>query len=114
MSDIAVLAHLAPVLGTAPSGPTVRRALGMARGTAMLERIARPARRPGRNVWQLIAHTPAGIPLSARRTGLGSRLCWRCFQVLLEAGPYPLFLVSAHPGDERTQQLKGALRPHLA
>ena len=48
MSDIAVLAHLAPVLGTAPSGRTVRRALGMARGTAMLERIARPARRPGR------------------------------------------------------------------
>jgi hypothetical protein len=26
MSDIAVLAHLAPVLGDAPSGPTVRRA----------------------------------------------------------------------------------------
>ena len=41
MSDIAVLAHLAPVLGTAPSGPTVRRALDLAGGTAMLERIAR-------------------------------------------------------------------------
>ncbi len=27
MSDIAVLAHLAPVLGDAPSGPTIRRAL---------------------------------------------------------------------------------------
>ena len=27
MSDIAVLAHLAPVLGAAPSGPTIRRAL---------------------------------------------------------------------------------------
>jgi hypothetical protein len=26
MSDIAVLAHLAPVLGEAPSGPTIRRA----------------------------------------------------------------------------------------
>jgi len=48
MSDIAVLAHLAPVLGMAPSGPAVRRALGLAGGTAMLERIARPARRPGR------------------------------------------------------------------
>ena len=30
MSDIAVLAHLAPVLGGAPSGPTVRRALDLA------------------------------------------------------------------------------------
>ena len=30
MSDIAVLAHLAPVLGAAPSGPTVRRALDLA------------------------------------------------------------------------------------
>ena len=30
MSDIALLAHLAPVLGTAPSGPTVRRALDLA------------------------------------------------------------------------------------
>ena len=30
MSDIALLAHLAPVLGTAPSGPTARRALDLA------------------------------------------------------------------------------------
>ena len=30
MSDIALLAHLAPVLGDAPSGPTVRRALDLA------------------------------------------------------------------------------------
>src|SRR5712692_11014238 len=30
MSDIAVLAHLAPVLGSAPSGPTVRREIGRA------------------------------------------------------------------------------------
>src|SRR3974377_1556217 len=30
MSDIAVLAHLAPVLGEAPSGPTIRRALDLA------------------------------------------------------------------------------------
>jgi hypothetical protein len=29
MSDIALLAHLAPVLGDAPSGPTVRRALDL-------------------------------------------------------------------------------------
>jgi len=41
MSDIAVLAHLAPVLGDAPSGPTVRRALDLAGTPASLERIAR-------------------------------------------------------------------------
>ena len=41
MSDIAVLAHLAPVLGAAPSGPTVRRALDLAGAPAMLDRIAR-------------------------------------------------------------------------
>ena len=33
MSDIALLARLAPLLGTAPSGPTVRRALDPGRGT---------------------------------------------------------------------------------
>jgi len=47
MSDIAVLAHLAPVLGTPPSGPTVRRALGLAGTPAMLGRIARG--NPGRS-----------------------------------------------------------------
>jgi len=41
MSDIAVLAHLAPVLGDAPSGPTIRRALDLAGTPAMLDRIAR-------------------------------------------------------------------------
>ena len=41
MSDIAVLAHLAPVLGDAPSGPTVRRALSLTGTPAMLERIVR-------------------------------------------------------------------------
>jgi hypothetical protein len=58
MSDIAVLAHLAPVLGTAPSGPTVRRALELAGGAAMLERIARARA----HVWHLIEKTPAGFP----------------------------------------------------
>ena len=42
MSDIAVLAHLAPVLGDAPSGPTVRRALDLVASLAMLDRIAAP------------------------------------------------------------------------
>ena len=41
MSDIALLAHLAPVLGDAPSGPAVRRALDLAGAPAMLGKIAR-------------------------------------------------------------------------
>jgi hypothetical protein len=36
MSDIAVLAHLAPVPGTAPGGPAIRRTLDLAGGAAML------------------------------------------------------------------------------
>ena len=35
MSDIVLLAHLAPVLGAAPSGPTVRRALELAGAPAI-------------------------------------------------------------------------------
>jgi hypothetical protein len=48
MSDIALLAHLAPVLGPAPSGPTVRRALELAGAPGMLDKIARLARLPRR------------------------------------------------------------------
>ena len=62
MSDIAVLAHLAPVLGDAPSGPTVRRALDLAGTAAMLDRIARARARARAHVWQLIEETPAGFP----------------------------------------------------
>jgi hypothetical protein len=62
MSDIAVLAHLAPVLGDAPSGPTVRRALDLAGGTAMLDRVARARARARAHVWTLIEDTPAGFP----------------------------------------------------
>ena len=62
MSDIAVLAHLAPVLGDAPSGPTVRRALDLAGTPAMLERIARARAKARAHVWQLIEGTPAGFP----------------------------------------------------
>jgi Transposase DDE domain group 1 len=62
MSDIAVLAHLAPVLGEAPSGPTIRRALGLAGTPAMLDRIARARARARAHVWTLIADTPAGFP----------------------------------------------------
>jgi hypothetical protein len=62
MSDIAVLAHLAPVLGTAPSGPTIRRTLDLAGGAAVLERIARARAKARAHVWQLIEATPAGFP----------------------------------------------------
>ena len=62
MSDIAVLAHLAPVLGDAPSGPTVRRALDLAGSAASLDRIARARARARAHVWQLIGATAAGFP----------------------------------------------------
>ena len=62
MSDIAVLAHLAPVLGGAPSGPTVRRALDLAGTPAMLDRIARARAKARAHAWQLIERTPAGFP----------------------------------------------------
>jgi hypothetical protein len=62
MSDIAVLAHLAPVLGDAPSGPTVRRALDLAGSAASLDRIARARARTRARAWPLIEDTPAGFP----------------------------------------------------
>ena len=62
MSDIAVLAHLAPVLGDAPGGPTVRRALDLAGTPAMLDRIARARAKARAHVWDLIEGTPAGFP----------------------------------------------------
>ena len=62
MSDIALLAHLAPVLGDAPSGPTVRRALDLAGTAAMLDRIGRARARARAHVWTLIEGTPAGFP----------------------------------------------------
>jgi len=62
MSDIALLAHLAPVLGGAPSGPTVRRALDLAGAPAMLDKIARARARARAHAWKLIGDTPAGFP----------------------------------------------------
>jgi len=62
MSDIALLAHLAPVLGTAPSGPTVRRALELAGAPAMLDKIARARAKARAHAWALIAGTTAGFP----------------------------------------------------
>ena len=60
MSDIALLAHLASVLGDAPSGPTVRRALDLARTAAMLDRIARARAKVRAHVRDLIEKTTAG------------------------------------------------------
>jgi hypothetical protein len=60
MSDIALLAHLSPVLGAAPSGPTVRRAPGLAGSPAMLDRIARARAKARAHAWDLIGRTPAG------------------------------------------------------
>jgi hypothetical protein len=62
MSDIALLAHLAPVLGAAPSGPTVRRALDLAGAPAMLGKIARARAKARAHAWALIAGTAAGFP----------------------------------------------------
>ncbi len=62
MSDIALLAHLAPLLGAAPSGPTVRRALDLAGTPRMLDRIARARAKARAHAWALIAATAAGIP----------------------------------------------------
>jgi hypothetical protein len=62
MSDIALLAHLAPVLGAAPSGPTVRRALELAGAPPMLERIARARAKARAHAWALIAGTAGGFP----------------------------------------------------
>ncbi len=71
MSDIALLAHLAPVLRAAPSGPTVRRVLELAGALGMLERIARAKARP--HAWALIAGTDAGFrwPAIAGKTLTG-------------------------------------------
>jgi len=62
MSDIAVLAQLSPVLGAAPSGPTVRRALDLAGMAASLERIAGARAKARAHVWELIEGTAAGFP----------------------------------------------------
>jgi hypothetical protein len=62
MSDIGVLAHLAPVLGAAPSGPTARRALDLAGTPAVLDRIARARARARAHAWKLVEATGAGFP----------------------------------------------------
>jgi hypothetical protein len=62
LSDIALLAHLSPVLGAAPSGPTVRRTLDLAGTPRMLDRIAAARAKAREHAWNLIEKTPAGFP----------------------------------------------------
>jgi hypothetical protein len=50
------------VLGAAPSGPAVRRALELADVPAMLDRIARARAKARAHPWSLIADTAAGFP----------------------------------------------------
>jgi Transposase DDE domain group 1 len=61
MSDIAVLAQLAPVLGAAPSGSTVRRSPGLA-DARTLARIAQARARIRAHVWKQVEETPSGFP----------------------------------------------------
>ncbi len=61
MSDIAVLAHLEPVLGAAPSDTTARRTLELA-DSRTRGKIAKARARVRAHVWKLIAATPAGFP----------------------------------------------------
>ena len=63
MSDIALLGHLAPVLGPAPSGPTVRRALDLA-GTPRMLDYARP-----RPATAQASSTPRRSPVRSQGTG---------------------------------------------
>ena len=67
MSDIAVLAHLAPVLGDAPSGPTVRRALDLAGTPAMLDRIARARARARAHAWTADRGHARRVPVAGHR-----------------------------------------------
>jgi hypothetical protein len=62
MSDIALLAHLAPLFGTAASGPTVRRTLDLAGDRKTRDRIARARARARAHAWNLIAQTQRGFP----------------------------------------------------
>jgi Transposase DDE domain group 1 len=61
MSDIALLAHHAPVLGAEPSDTTVRRTLELA-DPRTLDKIARVRARARAHVWSLIAARSAGFP----------------------------------------------------
>lgn len=58
MADTAVLGHLAPVLGAAPSGSTVRRVLGLA-SDPILVKVSQARARIRKHVWDLIENAGA-------------------------------------------------------
>jgi hypothetical protein len=60
MADIAVLDHLALVLGAAPSGSTVRRVLGLA-SDPVLVKVSQARARIRKHVWELIEEA-GGFP----------------------------------------------------
>ncbi len=62
MSDIGLLAHLAPLFGAPPSGPTIRRALDLAGSPRMLDRVARARAKARARAWELIAAAGTGFP----------------------------------------------------
>ena len=62
MSDVALLRHLTPLMGSGPSGPTARRALEQAGAERALDRIARARAKARVCAWELIEATPAGFP----------------------------------------------------
>ena len=61
MSDIAVLSHLGPVLGAAPSDTTARRTLELA-DSRTLGKIAKARARTRAHVWKLIEARPSRLP----------------------------------------------------
>ena len=61
MSHIAVLSHLEPVLGAAPSDTTARWALELA-DPRTLGKVAKALAMVRRHVWSLIEATSAGFP----------------------------------------------------
>ena len=87
MSDIALLAHLAPVLGDAPSGPTARRALDLAGTPAMLDKIARALAKTRVHVWKLVEETPP-VPVAADRQEDPGRLAGHRYGRLPGVGAY--------------------------
>ena len=62
MSDVALLRHLASLMGSGPSGPTARRTLEQAGAERALDRIARARAKARARAWELIEATPAGFP----------------------------------------------------
>jgi hypothetical protein len=60
ISDIALLAHLSPLLGAALSGPTVRRALDLAGGTRVRDHVTHARAKAREHAWNLIEAAPAG------------------------------------------------------